>query len=389
MKLEVGVVMFHLVHTVGLTLYSFLLVLLLATRTVPRTPSGAGFWSSAILFAIASRVCILLGGLVISTELSGNLYLVLNLFEKPILLVGVCQFFKLDCAKRRVIQLFSCVLGTLFIISILNLSPWYFKILCAMANFSFLFYIFILFFGKEKPYFTCAYRFISLAALILSIHWLVSYPIIYYFPNWGVYGFILGTMVNLVLYLALLASVLITFQRRLLKAEKHALKLAYHDALTGLKNKRYLTNFFNQANTFANRPHQLTAVFYIDLDNFKPINDSSGHKVGDEVLRCIATRLIASTRSTDICARIGGDEFIVIATQLDSKEQAEIIARKLLISITQEVEVEHQVYKVGGSIGISFFPTQGNCIESLIEKADKAMYAVKSSGKCGYKLSNP
>ncbi len=140
--------MFHLVHTVGLTLYSFLLVLLLATRTVPRTPSGAGFWSSAILFAIASRVCILLGGLVISTELSGNLYLVLNLFEKPILLVGVCQFFKLDCAKRRVIQLFSCVLGTLFIISILNLSPWYFR--SSVQWLTFLFYFIYLYFFLER-----------------------------------------------------------------------------------------------------------------------------------------------------------------------------------------------------------------------------------------------
>lgn len=191
-------------------------------------------------------------------------------------------------------------------------------------------------------------------------------------------------MLALVQYLSLLASVLLQFQKRLLAAEERALELAYHDPLTGLNNKHYLSNLFEQALLLATRPHHLLAVIYIDLDNFKPINDSAGHKTGDRVLKEVARRLKACTRSTDISARVGGDEFIVIATQLESEGQIDGIAQKLLRQLTSEIQVEKETYTLGASVGISLYPVHGEHLASLIELADEAMYQVKRDGKNGY-----
>ncbi|MBN9401291.1 MAG: GGDEF domain-containing protein, partial [Burkholderiales bacterium] len=190
----------------------------------------------------------------------------------------------------------------------------------------------------------------------------------------------------LVQYLSLLANVLLQFQHRLLEAEGRALELAYLDPLTGLNNQNYLNKLFEQALLLATRPHHFVAVFYIDLDNFKPINDGAGHRTGDEVLKEVARRLKECTRSTDINARIGGDEFIVVATQLERESQIDRIARKLLDRLTAEIRVDGTAYSLGASIGVSLYPAHGNTLPALIEAADEAMYRVKYNGKNGYAL---
>ncbi|HEY0891652.1 MAG TPA: GGDEF domain-containing protein, partial [Cellvibrio sp.] len=162
--------------------------------------------------------------------------------------------------------------------------------------------------------------------------------------------------------------------------------LAYHDPLTGLNNQRYMTTLFDQALLLATRPHQMLAVIYIDLDNFKPINDTDGHLVGDEVLKTIAKRLVDNTRSTDICARMGGDEFVVIATQLESEEHAHQIAAKLLQQCCNDVLINDKNYRLGASVGVSVYPAHGNDLTQLLKNADEAMYEVKKNGKSGYQV---
>ncbi|TXH96814.1 MAG: GGDEF domain-containing protein [Rheinheimera sp.] len=157
----------------------------------------------------------------------------------------------------------------------------------------------------------------------------------------------------------MLSTVIVLFCRRLTESEAKALELAYQDPLTGLSNKRYVDVLFGQALQLANRPHQALAVFYIDLDNFKPINDSAGHKTGDAVLQEVARRLKASLRSTDICARIGGDEFVVIATQIEQEEYVQEIAAKLLKQMQQPVVIDGHSYELGASIGVSLHPRHG------------------------------
>ena len=205
-------------------------------------------------------------------------------------------------------------------------------------------------------------------------------------PGWFTQGFVLGTALVLTQYFSLLAAVLLSFQKRLMEAESRALYLAFQDPLTGLSNQRYMRTLFENALILANRPHQQVAVVFIDIDNFKPVNDRAGHRVGDEVLKEMAARLRTTTRSTDICARIGGDEFVAICTQLESEERAHDIARKLLKAFTELLLIEGREYLLGASIGISLYPRHGTTLAELLECADRAMYQIKGGGKNGYRI---
>ena len=162
--------------------------------------------------------------------------------------------------------------------------------------------------------------------------------------------------------------------------------MAFQDPLTGLSNQRYMHVQFEHARKLAERSGQLLAVIFIDLDNFKPINDRAGHRVGDDVLKIMATRLQHATRGTDICARLGGDEFVAICTQLGHEADARGIAQKLLREFTTPVDVAGRRYPLSASIGISLYPLHGDTLEDLLEHADKAMYRAKHGGKGGYRM---
>src|SRR5690606_27980049 len=151
----------------------------------------------------------------------------------------------------------------------------------------------------------------------------------------------------------------------LLEAESHALHMAFQDPLSGLSNQHYMCASFENALILATRPHQQVAVIFIDIDNFKPINDRAGHRVGDEVLKATAARLRRATRSTDICARVGGDEFVAICTQLEQEEHVHEIARKLLHALTEVLEVDGKSYQLGVSIGVSLYPQHGTTLAEL------------------------
>jgi diguanylate cyclase (GGDEF)-like protein len=230
-------------------------------------------------------------------------------------------------------------------------------------------------------------RGIVLVLCLLALHWSLVVPLyLWWLPDWRQLGFVYGTALAMLQYLLLLMAVIMLFCRRLTESESKALELAYQDPLTGLSNKRYVDVLFGQALQLANRPHQALAVFYIDLDNFKPINDSAGHKTGDLVLQEVARRLKASLRSTDICARIGGDEFVVIATQIEQEHYVQEIAAKLLKQLQKPVEINGHSYELGASIGVSLHPRHGQELAELLEKADSAMYQVKQQGRNGYRL---
>ncbi|HVI87279.1 MAG TPA: GGDEF domain-containing protein [Dongiaceae bacterium] len=225
-----------------------------------------------------------------------------------------------------------------------------------------------------------------LISAILVVHWLTAFAIVEAIPGWLTLGFLFGTILVLVQYLTLLAALLLSLQQRLLSAEAKALDMAFLDPLTGLNNQRYVDALFDKALVLAARPHQLVAVIYIDLDNFKPVNDRAGHAVGDQVLKIVAGRLRAATRSTDICARIGGDEFVAICTQLEDQSQVDVIATKLLGKLTAAITVDGNDYILGASIGISLYPLHAASLPKLMEYADSAMYQIKRNGKNGYQI---
>lgn len=157
--------------------------------------------------------------------------------------------------------------------------------------------------------------------------------------------------------------------------------LAYYDFLTGLPNRRMLIKLLDQALIRARRAKKLVAVLFLDLDRFKLINDTLGHPVGDLVLKSIATRLTSCVRQSDIVARMGGDEFMVILEELSSASDAGRVAQKMLDTVALPCPVEGgQELFLTVSIGIVLFPTDSEDRDSLIQSADIAMYSAKAKG---------
>jgi diguanylate cyclase (GGDEF)-like protein/PAS domain S-box-containing protein len=160
--------------------------------------------------------------------------------------------------------------------------------------------------------------------------------------------------------------------------------LAYHDNLTGLPNRGLLQDRLGHAIARAGRSARKVAVLFIDLDNFKNINDTLGHDVGDELLRQVAQRLSGCVRAGDTIARQGGDEFIVLLDNLDDGRGASVVAQKILNSLRAPFALGGTEQHVSGSVGIAVFPDDGGDAQTLMKNADTAMFHGKGIGKNTY-----
>lgn len=173
------------------------------------------------------------------------------------------------------------------------------------------------------------------------------------------------------------------------RVEDHISYLAYHDELTGLPNRTLFQDRLTVALAHARRFSRYVAVFFLDLDHFKRINDTLGHALGDQLLDAVASRLRESTRGSDTVARIGGDEFTILLSEVAHEEDTARIARKVLESLAQRFTLDgHHVY-VSGSMGIAVYPRDGEDPETLLKNADSAMYRAKNSGRNGYSFCTP
>ena len=170
------------------------------------------------------------------------------------------------------------------------------------------------------------------------------------------------------------------------EAKARAQHLADHDALTGLPNRRLLEDRLTQAIALSQRNRKLTAVMFVDLDRFKPINDSLGHAVGDVLLKEVSQRLVAQLRVGDTICRIGGDEFVVVLPEVRRSSDVAQVAQKVIEQLSQPVTVEHRDLVVTCSIGIAVFPDDGSDAETLIRNADAAMYHAKELGRANYQF---
>ncbi|MCB5202923.1 diguanylate cyclase [Neorhizobium sp. T786] len=158
--------------------------------------------------------------------------------------------------------------------------------------------------------------------------------------------------------------------------------MAHHDPLTGLPNRTLFLTQFNRTLAEAMRESRAVTVAYIDLDNFKQINDTFGHAAGDEVLKTLAGRLCRSIRVHDLLVRLGGDEFAIVFSS-SAKDQGGVVRRleELRGMICDPVEIEGKPVQVTCSMGIAFFPDDGETPETLLAKADRAMYCAKTDGR--------
>jgi diguanylate cyclase (GGDEF)-like protein len=164
-------------------------------------------------------------------------------------------------------------------------------------------------------------------------------------------------------------------------------RMATFDTLTGLYNRHSFKRILDQTMDEARRYDRCFAIFFIDLDGFKSINDQMGHDAGDTVLQQAARRMQRCLRSTDRLARLGGDEFCIIILEVNSQKKASQIARKLISELQRPFDLKKGTGRIGASIGISLFPWDGRNGESLVKSADTAMYAAKTEGKGRYRFA--
>lgn len=186
-------------------------------------------------------------------------------------------------------------------------------------------------------------------------------------------GFVIGFLIYLIYSI---------FDKK--RYEKQLEKLAYYDSLTGLPNRKMFNDRLEKAIAMAERQRYNVAVMFLDLDDFKSVNDTLGHNAGDLFLRDIAERLKSVARTEDTVARLGGDEFIIILNNIHGAEGAGFVAGRILESFKSPFKHEEKEIFPGASIGISIYPDDGKDCEDLLLNADIAMYDAKKSGKGNY-----
>lgn len=170
-------------------------------------------------------------------------------------------------------------------------------------------------------------------------------------------------------------------------AEEQIRQLAYYDTLTGLPNRRLLLDRLSHALAQARRFGRSMAIMFLDLDRFKLINDSLGHSVGDALLKQVAQRLTGCVRAGDTVARPGGDEFVIVLTEVGHPLDAARVAEKIIDTFSTPVLVENRQLPMTTSIGIALYPVNGSDdVEELMIKADMAMYEAKEAGRNAYRF---
>ncbi|MEJ7785909.1 MAG: diguanylate cyclase [Solirubrobacteraceae bacterium] len=172
----------------------------------------------------------------------------------------------------------------------------------------------------------------------------------------------------------------VTEQRR---AQEQIVQMAYHDSLTGLPNRAMLRDHLDLAMARAVRHGHSVALLYIDLDDFKLVNDGLGHAAGDDLLVLMSDRLRDRLREEDLVAREGGDEFLVLLADLDEdpEERARAVGESLVAALEEPLQMAGTEFEISGSVGISLFPRDAADVEELLAHADAAMYEAKAGGR--------
>jgi diguanylate cyclase (GGDEF)-like protein len=171
-------------------------------------------------------------------------------------------------------------------------------------------------------------------------------------------------------------------------AEEQMLFLAHHDGLTSLPNRGLFIERLNHAVARAHRTQDKIALLFLDIDNFKQINDTLGHHIGDQLLQIVAQRLSSCVREGDTVARLGGDEFTILLESLNQPDDVAPIARKIIDTLIQPMRLDGQEISVTASVGISLYPSDSERPDELIKCADTAMYDVKKEGRNNFRFFN-
>ena len=169
-------------------------------------------------------------------------------------------------------------------------------------------------------------------------------------------------------------------RNKILEMSHQLQKLSFTDPLTGLDNRLHFDRVIKERMSDAERHSYTIGILFLDLDKFKIVNDTFGHRVGDSLLIQVAKRLKSCLRLSDFSARIGGDEFAIITSKLNDPGEINLIADKIVRALSQKYSIEGHIVKIGVSIGVAYYPQSGLTFEEIISKADEAMYHAKQLG---------
>ena len=175
-------------------------------------------------------------------------------------------------------------------------------------------------------------------------------------------------------------------EKQLRDKESYIEYIAYHDYLTNLPNRPLFYHDLSKTLAQAKRHKKMFAVMLLDLDEFKNINDTFGHDVGDQLLTLVAVRLQSALRAEDTLARVGGDEFGILLNELENQDNAAFVAKNLILSLKKSFTINNKKMNMTASIGIAIYPCIADSVDDLLSKADKAMYVAKHHGRNNFQF---
>ena len=253
--------------------------------------------------------------------------------------------------------------------------------------------IFASMFGSRRLYLGLVVAIFGVLGLVVAANLLGWHVNTVQPMHWGLLANMLAILAVTAFFVWLMASdlrrALTQLQadnQRILESHARIDMLAHQDSLTGLPNRVLARDRLEQAMAQARRNHGKVAVLFLDLDNFKTVNDSMGHSAGDQLLCGVAQRLVAAVRDTDTVSRQGGDEFLVILGGLADEEAATTAAVKVMEQLKAPIVISGMEVSTTGSLGIAMFPKDGSDIDSLLKHADLAMYRAKDAGRNAFRF---
>lgn len=336
---------YQIVYVFGVGVYCVFIVLFLLVVCILCMLFGVNWFVVVIS-------CVLLGWLVVLYfMLLGELVLVnlvygsFLILEKVLLVMGFVCFF--DLQQR---MLLVCVVGVVVVVVGLWML-WFDNQLVLLFIKSISYVIFNVFVLGSLLWMILYDKFdclllicccMVMVCIVLMLYWVSGGLIGYFYLFWLCYGFLLGMVLVVLQYMSLFMVILVLFYCCLIQVEVKVFKMVFKDLFIGFYNKYFMNNLFDQVLLLVICLYYLVVVYYIDLDNFKFVNDQVGYVVGDKVFMCVVQWFMEVVCSIDICVCLGGDEFIVIVIQLECQEQVLEIVKKLLVKLVVFIEVGYQ-----------------------------------------------
>lgn len=369
----------------GATSYILTALLFLTTKNMPGLyNNGTLWWSFSSLFAAFGYIILLISGAKGRPDIGEAVYNICFIFWGLGLYIGSRKFLMLPSKNRYLLSIsFFLILWLIyfyfisyhFLFASLAVS---FFIGILNLHLAFLFYKNI---QLKNRYINA----IIITLSISGIHWL-DYPILRPIESFAPIGFSLCAIISVIISALFASLVIMQYKEKMFKMSQEALKAANHDPLTGLGNRNALETQFEILLERSKKKNKRLSLLFLDLDNFKPINDQLGHKAGDMVLVDITKKIKAMVQDGNHIARVGGDEFIIIVDSLSRDDYITII--ELCENIIQEVSkpllIDEHTCQLGVSIGIAYSNNNEETLDNLIFLADTAMYKAKNSGKNKY-----